>query len=83
MAFRFHEDNLTKHGVSIAEVEECFMDPDRLLRAVGGVYVLIAATAAGRILEVAFKREDDGTAFVFHGMNARRYQIRQYKRRGK
>jgi uncharacterized DUF497 family protein len=71
MAFRFHENNLAKHGVSIEEVEECFMDPDRLLRAVGGVYVLIAATAAGRVLELAFERDKDGTAYIFHGMNAR------------
>lgn len=83
MTFRFHQPNLDKHGVSVGEVEECLSDPLRLIRAVGGVYIMIAATATGRILEIAFKREKDGAVFVFHGMNARDHQRRHYKRRGK
>jgi len=80
---RFHRENLAKHNVSPEEVEECFADERKILRAASGSYWLIAKTEAGRYLEIGFLREPNESAFVFHAMDAKPYQKKQYKRRGK
>ncbi len=80
---RCHYDNLAKHGVVLDEVEECFCDSGKILWAASGAYWLIAKTQAGRLLEIGFIKESNDSTFVFHAMNARPYQHKQYKRRGK
>ncbi len=83
MWIRFHHANLAKHNVSPDEVEECFSDQRKILRASSNSYWLIAKTAAGRYLEIGFVREPGDSAFVFHAMDAKLYQKKQHKRRGK
>lgn len=83
MNFRYHFGNLAKHNVSPEEVEECFNDEGKILRAMSGSYWLVAKTDAGRFLEIGFVREPDDDAFVFHAMDAKSYQKKQHKRRGK
>jgi uncharacterized DUF497 family protein len=80
---RFHYGNLEKHTVSTEEVEEAFNDPRKILRASAGAYWLVAKTFAGRYLEIGFAKEPDDNAFVFHAMDAKPYQRRQYKTRAK
>jgi uncharacterized DUF497 family protein len=57
MEIRHHVANLEKHGVSLVEVDECFADSHRILRAQAGAYWLIAKTEAGRLLDIGFVRE--------------------------
>ena len=83
MNLRFHSGNLDKHNVSPEEVEECFNDERRILRAGSGAYLIVAKTGAGRFLEIGFVREPDNGAFVFHAMDAKPYQRKQYKTRAK
>ncbi len=82
MDLRFHFDNLSKHGVTPDEVEECFSDPQRLVRKIGAIYWLIAKTEPGRLLQIGY-RKDDNSYFVFHAMPARDHERRQYKSKGK
>lgn len=83
MDLLFHYENLAKHGVTPEEAEECFRDPKRIHRRIGGIYWLIGKTEAGRILHFGYRKEADKSYFVFHGMPARDYEKRQYKYRGK
>ena len=80
---RFHYENLSKHGISPEEAEECFQDPQRLRRRIGSIYWLIGKTESGRILHFGYRKEPDKTYFVFHGMVAREYERKQYKSKGK
>jgi uncharacterized protein len=80
---RFHYANLAKHNVSPEEVEECFADPGKILRAASGCYWLVAKTQSGRFVEIGFVRESEDSGFVFHAMDAKPFQRRQYKRRAK
>ncbi len=81
---RFHEENLAKHGVSPEEVEQCFSSgKTRYFRKVRrGVYQIITQTAAGRYLEVVFE-DAPQERYVFHAMDAKPWQIKLLKRRGK
>lgn len=79
----FHRDNLIKHGVTTEEVEECFSDARRLIRRIGEIYWLIGKTAAGRLLQIGYRRDKEKAYFVFHAMSARDYERRQYRTRGK
>ena len=83
MEFRFHHANLAKHNISPEEVEECFADPGKVLRAASGAYWLVAKTQAGRFLDIGFVKEPDDRGFVFHAMDAKPFQRKQYKRRAK
>lgn len=83
MNLRFHYGNLEKHNVSPEEVEECFDDSRKILRGSAGVHWLIAKTFAGRFLEIGFVKEPEDSAFIFHAMDAKSYQRRQYKTRAK
>jgi len=83
MELRFHFENLSKHGITPEEVEECFADTQRLNRKIGEIYWLIAKTEAGRFLHIGYRKEEDKIYFVFHAMSARDYEQRQYKARGK
>ncbi|MBP9090113.1 hypothetical protein KBI23_03730 [bacterium] len=80
---RFHEENLSKHGIKPEEVEECFSDVRRLVRKIGEIYWLIGKTEAGRLLQVGYRKEVDRTYFVFHAMAAREHELKRYKSRGK
>ena len=83
MQLRFHLENLSKHGVSPEEVEECFSDDRRLVRRIGDIYWVIGKTEAGRLLQFGYRKEESKVYFVFHAMSARAYEHRQYKSRGK
>jgi uncharacterized DUF497 family protein len=83
MELRFHYENLSKHGVTPEEVEECFSDLRRFPRRIGDIYWLIAKTDAGRLLQIGYRKEAKKIYFVFHAMSARDYEQRQYKARGK
>jgi hypothetical protein len=83
MELQFLNENLSKHGVTPEEVEECFCDPGRLLRRIGSIYWLVARTEAGRMLQIGFRKKPGGSYLVFHAMTAREYEQRQYKSRGK
>jgi hypothetical protein len=80
----FHRDNLSKHGVSVREVAECFIAGKRkYVRRVGrNRYQMIAQTTAGRYLELIYLSLPDHN-FVFHAMTARPRQVSLLKRRGK
>ncbi len=83
MKIRYHYENLAKHGVLPNEVDECFDDKRKVLRAATGAYWLIAKTQVGRLLEIGFIKEPNDSGFVFHAMDAKYYQRKQYKTRGK
>jgi len=83
MELRFHFENLSKHGVTPEEVEECFSDARRLVRGIGDIYWLIGKTEAGRLLQIGYRKETDKSYFVFHAMVARDHERRQYKSKGK
>jgi uncharacterized DUF497 family protein len=83
MNFRFHHANLDKHKISTDEVEECFDDSRKIVRASAGAFWLVGKTQAGRLLEIGFVKELVDGAFVFHAMNAKPYQRKQYKTRAK
>lgn len=83
MKLRFHYENLSKHGVTPEEVEECFHDERRLTRRIGDIYWLIAKTEAGRRLHFGYRKEKNNSYFVFHSMPARKYEHRLYKSRDK
>ena len=72
--------NLEKHGLYEKEVEEAFCDPAAVI--IGGktpVVLLLGRTLAGRLLETAYKPNDDGLSFfVFHAMPARPTQKSLY-----
>lgn len=53
-----------------------------LRRSRRGVYQLIAQTAAGRYVELLYE-ERFHERYVFHAMDARPFQVRLLKRRGK
>jgi uncharacterized DUF497 family protein len=80
---RFHFVNLSKHGVTPEEVEQCFSDDQCLVRRIEDIYWLIGKTEAGRLLQIGYRKEPDKTYFVFHVMSARDYERRQYKSKGK
>jgi hypothetical protein len=81
---QYHRANLAKHGVLREEVLECFLNQQRqyLRKARRGIYQLIAQTAAGRYLEILYENRSN-EVYVFHAMDARPFQIRLLKRRGK
>lgn len=56
-AIHVHEDNLAKHGVTAAEVEECLRSGKRkYLRKVGRqLYRVIVQTVSGRYLELIYR----------------------------
>lgn len=83
MDLRFHLDNLSKHGITPDEVEECFSDARRLIRRVGSIYWLVGRTEAGKLLQVGYRKEADKSYFVFHAMPAKDHERRQYKSKGK
>jgi hypothetical protein len=80
---RFHYDNLAKHNVLPAEVEECFSDPRKSVKARAGIYWLIGKTESGRLLQIGYRKQLDRIFFVFHAMNASDSERRRYKTRGK
>jgi uncharacterized DUF497 family protein len=73
--------NLEKHGLYEEEVAEAFSDPCAVI--IGGktpVVLLLGRTLSGRLLEVAYKPNDDGISFfVFHAMPARTGQNAIYE----
>jgi len=82
--YRFHEENLAKHGVSVEEAEQCLARGRKRLRmrARRKVYQVIAQTDSGRYLELMYCEGPDYT-FVFHAMDARPRQIRLLERKGR
>ena len=82
MDLDFHFDNLAKHNVSTDEVEEALADSNGWTqKARGGAYLHLGKTEQGRLLELAFRRLPDGSAFIFHAMDARDSQKKRYKKR--
>jgi hypothetical protein len=81
---RCHRDNLAKHGVLPEEVFECFLNRQSQYsrKACRGIYQLIAQTAAGRYLEMLYERRSN-KIYVFHAMDARPFQVKLLKRKGK
>ena len=78
------EDNIAKHGVSEEEVRECLnsIGIKYFRKARRDAYQVIAQTLAGRYLEVIYKIRPN-LVQVFHAMDARPWQIKLLKRRGK
>jgi len=83
MELRYHFENLSKHGVTTDEVQECFGDRRRLIRRVGEIYWLVGSTEAGRLLQIGYRKEENKVYLVFHAMVAKDYEQRQYRTRGK
>lgn len=80
MEIRFHQDNLAKHNVSQDEAEEALNDKDGWTeRTKNAAYLSVGKTLGGRFLEIAYRKLDDATIFVFHAMDAREHQKRRYK----
>jgi uncharacterized DUF497 family protein len=80
---RFYYRNLSKHGVSSGEVVECFENRKKIVRHAAKANWLIASTQSGRLLEIGYVIEKANCYYVFHAMDARNYQRKQYKRRAK
>jgi hypothetical protein len=82
MELRFHYENLAKHGVTPEEADEAIHDPKGCpARTKNGAYLSIGKTIAGRFLETCYRKLPDGSALVFHAMDAREHQIKRYKKR--
>lgn len=82
MDIKFHCKNLDKHNVSPEEVEEALADFNGWTeKAKGGAYVHLGKTDQGRLLELAFRRLDNDSIFVFHAMDAIGSQQKRYKKR--
>jgi hypothetical protein len=81
---RVHYDNLSKHGITKSEIEECLRPGNRKYRrkAGRGVYRAICQTFAGRYLELLYVDEPTHR-FVFHARDAKLREIKLLKRRGK
>lgn len=82
MELHFHHDNLAKHNVTPDEADEAIHDSKGWTeRTKNGAYLSIGKTFAGRLLETCYRKLPDGSAFVFHAMDAREHQIRRYNKR--
>jgi hypothetical protein len=82
MELRFHLENLVKHEVTAAEAEEALADGNGFTnKTKGGAFLVIGKTFSGRLLEIAYRKLPDKTAFVFHAMDAREHQKKRYKQR--
>lgn len=80
--WRFHDENLAKHGVTWQEVEEALIDRYRILeKGSGGLYLVIGQTDEGRLLELIYRQFSDGNHYVFHAMTARDHYRKRYKKR--
>ncbi len=79
-----NEDNLAKHGVLEEEVREILNSKGRkyFRKVRRDAYQVIWQTLAGRYLEVVYKIRPK-VVHVFHVMDARPWQIKLVKRRGK
>lgn len=72
MEFRWNEwniEHLEQHGVGPEEAEEAVMTASGLYpRLIGDQKLLVWGPGrGGRLLQVIFVLDDDGTAFVIHG----------------
>lgn len=82
MELRFHHDNLAKHNVTTEEADEAIHDAKGWAeRTTNGAYLSIGKTLAGRFLEICYRKLPDGSAFVFHAMDARDHQKKRYNKR--
>jgi len=86
-SIRFHFANLAKHGVEPEEARECILGRgrkylQRVRKRAPRVYQLIAQTASGRFLEIRYE-EHRTSLYVFHVMDARPYQVRLLRQRGR
>jgi hypothetical protein len=79
-----HGDNIAKHGITRQEVEQCFRSGNRQFKRKAGhdVYSIIAQTSAGRYLELLYS-DDPDKWFVFHARDAKPWEIKLFKRKGK
>jgi uncharacterized DUF497 family protein len=83
--FRWNDWNLehaTKHGVSVAEAEALVQrGPARHL---GGDKLKIEGRGiAGRLIQVIFFIDSDGTFFIIHARPLTEQEIRRFRRRTK
>ena len=61
----FNEDKLLeRHGITAAEAEECFGNPNSRRRA-GDDYLLLGATNGGRMLLVVYEQKPGGMVRVY------------------
>jgi hypothetical protein len=79
-----HRDNIAKHGISEKEVEQCLQPGRRKYRRKErrDVYRIISQTFAGRYLEILYLNELT-RLFVFHARDAKPWEVKLFKRRGK
>ena len=62
--------NATKHGCSVAEIQSVVWNGGRGYprKCGGGKLVTVGRGQAGRIVEVIFVKDPDGTLYVIHAM---------------
>lgn len=79
--FHFHYENLYKHSVTEEEALEAFAD-EYLVDIEGrkGSNTILGRTESGRILELSYKENRDGSIYIFHAMDARTGQPEIYRR---
>ena len=79
--FHFHYENFYKHGVTEEEALEAFAD-EYLIDIEGrkGSNTILGQTQVGRLLELAYKENNDGSIYIFHAMDARNGQPEIYRR---
>ena len=66
----WNQEHATKHGCSIQEIESTVVGAGRgFPRKVGlGKWQIIGRGMGGRMIEVIYVLDDDGTVFVIHAM---------------
>lgn len=81
--FEWDEHNeeklLARHGVTVAEAEECFGNTNSR-RRVGDVYLMLGITDAGRLLLLVYEQKAGGMVRVFSARDMTDSERRTYRR---
>jgi len=85
MEFRWNQwniEHLIKHGVHLEEAEQMICEAARPYpRRIGEDKLLVwGAGRGGRLLQVIFVMDDDGTVFVIHGRELTNREKGRYRR---
>jgi uncharacterized DUF497 family protein len=88
MLFRWNEWNLekvTRHGVRPEEAEEAASSARRPYpqRSYDDRWLVWGPTRAGRLIQVVYLVDDDGTAFVIHARPLTETEKRRFRRRSR
>ncbi len=82
---RWNIEHLAEHGVGPEEAEEVVREAERPYpRRIGADKWLVwGPGGGGRLLQVIFVVDEDGTAFVLHGRELTRREKGRHRRKGR